>query len=182
MTRQAKILLWASNLWIFADGMMGPLFAVFTERIGGSVLDISWSWALYLGVTGVGVIIVGRLSDVLYRGKERLVVAGYALTALFTFSYLLVQTPWNLMFVQAGLGIALALANPTWYALYHRYTPRHESGYLWGLSDGTGKILTAAAILFGGFLVQRFSFEALFIIMGMIQILATVYLAKLLKK
>ena len=160
---------------------MGPLFAVFTERIGGSVLDISWSWALYLGVTGVGVIIVGRLSDILPHGKERLAVAGYALTALFTFTYLLVQTPWHLFFVQTGLGIALALANPTWYALYHRYTTRKESGYAWGLSDGTGKILTAGAILLGGFIVQRFSFEVLFIIMGIIQIMATLYLAKLLK-
>jgi MFS family permease len=181
MMRQAKILLWASNLWIFADGMLGPLFAVFTERIGGSVLAISWSWALYLGVTGIGVIIVGRLSDSMHRGKERLAVAGYGLTAVFTLSYLLVRTPMHLLLVQCGLGLALALANPTWYALYHRYTPRKESGYLWGLSDGTGKILTAIAILLGGFIVQRFSFEALFITMAIVQVAATIYLAKLLR-
>lgn len=160
---------------------MGPLFAIFTERIGGSVLDISWAWAVYLGVTGIGVIIVGHLSDVLHRGKERLVIAGYVLNAIVTLSYLFIDSPTQLFLGQAGLGIALALANPTWYALYDRHAPRHATGLFWGLADGQGKIFSALAILAGGFIVQRFSFEALFLTMGVIQLIATLYLARLLK-
>ena len=182
MSSKVSILLWTSNLWIFADGMMGPLFAIFTERIGGSVLDISWAWATFLGITGVGVIVVGHLSDKIHRGKERLVVAGYGLTALFTLSYLLVQTPVHLFLVQAGLGVAVSLANPTWYALYNRYAPRHAAGLFWGLADGQGKIFSAVAILAGGLIVEWFSFDVLFLLMGLIQLVATFYLAKLLKK
>jgi MFS family permease len=181
VNRKIKILLITNNLWIFAEGMMGPLFAIFTERIGGSVLDISWSWAVYLGVTGVGVIFVGHLSDIIPRGKERLVVVGYALNALVTLCYIFVHSPAQLLLAQAGLGIALALANPTWYALYDRHAPRHATGFFWGLADGQGKIFSAIAILVGGFIVQRFSFEALFLTMGLIQLIATLYLAKLLK-
>lgn len=162
--------------------MLGPLFAVFTEKIGGSILDISWAWAIYLGITGIGVIIIGRISDKLRRGKEKLMIIGYGLTALFTFSYLLVSTPLHLFLVQAGLGIALAFANPTWYALYAKHSPGiRSSGYFWGLADGQGRIFTAIAILLGGFIVQRVSFEALFITMGLIQVAATLYLAKLLR-
>src|SRR3989338_201576 len=106
MNDKEKILLYSSNLWSFANGMLGPLLAVFTEKIGGSILDISWAWAIYLIVTGVCVIGIGKLSD--HHSKEKIMIAGYALTTVFTFSYLLVQTPMHLFIVQAGLGFALA--------------------------------------------------------------------------
>lgn len=177
MTREGKILRWSSNLWNFADGMFGPLLAVFTERIGGNILDISAAWATYLIVTGIFVILVGRISDRV--GKEFIMIAGYALTAVFTFGYLLVETQIHLLLVQAGLGFALALSNPTWFALYDRYSGDREDGYVWGLSDGQAKIATGIAIVIGGFIVNRFSFAALFLTMGTLQVLATLLQARI---
>lgn len=167
-------------MWNFSDGMFGPLIAIFTERIGGSILDISWAWAIYLIVTGVFVILIGRYSD--RHSKEKIMISGYALTALFTFGYLLVQTPTHLFIIQAGLGFALALCNPTWYALYDKYSSQKSAGLIWGLADGEAKILTGIAIIIGGFIVKTFSFEVLFITMGSLQILATLYQMKILKK
>lgn len=180
MKPKEKILLYSSNIWNFADGMFGPLLAVFTEKIGGSVLDVSWAWAIYLIVTGIGVIFVGKYSD--HHSKEKIMLAGYILTTIFTFGYLLVQTPWHLFIIQAGLGVALALSNPTWYALYDQYSSPKSTGAIWGLADGEAKIMTGIAILAGGFVVSFFSFQTLFILMGFLQILATLYEAKIFKK
>jgi len=179
MNKKEKTLLYGSNIWNFADGMLGPLFAVFAERIGGNILDISWAWATYLIVTGVFVIIIGKYSD--RHSKEKIMIAGYALTAVFTFSYLLVQSPAHLFLVQAGLGIALALCNPTWYALYDRNSSNRSGGYIWGLADGEAKIMTGLAIILGGLIVNFFSFEMLFIVMGSVQILATIYQSRILR-
>jgi hypothetical protein len=44
--------------------------------------------------------------------KSKVMVAGYALNALFTFGYLFVSSPWHLFFVQAGLGVAEAIGTP----------------------------------------------------------------------
>jgi MFS family permease len=180
MSEPGRILLWGSNLWLFADGMLGPLFAVFSQKVGGNVLDISWAWAVYIGVTGVFVIIVGSVSDRV--SKEKLLVAGYALTAVFTFCYLLVSKPIHLLLVQAGLGLALGLSNPTWFALYDLHTHPEHKGFFWGLEDGMGKMITALSILIGGVIVRYGSFRMLFIIMGTIQALAALYQAQLLKK
>lgn len=180
MNDKEKILLYSSNIWNFASGMFGPLLAVFTERIGGSVLDISWAWAIYLIVTGSFVILIGRYSD--HHSKEKIMIGGYALTALFTFGYLLVQTPAHLFAIQAGLGFALALCNPTWYALYDKYSSQKSAGMIWGLADGEAKILTGVAIVIGGFIVNTFSFETLFIVMGILQTAATLYQMKILRK
>jgi MFS family permease len=175
--RKYKILLYSNNLWNFADGMLGPLFAVFTEKIGGNVLDISWAWAIYLFVTGVLIIFVGKISDRV--SKKKLMIAGYALTAVFTFSYLLVTQPWHLFLVQAGLGVAIALCNPPWYALYAKYSDNNNPGYAWGLQDGEAKIMTGLAVIIGGAIVYYFSFAALFIVMGIIETVTAIYLIQI---
>ncbi len=181
INRNIKVLIYGSNIWALGEGMLGPLFAVFTERIGGDILDISWAWASYLIVTGVLHIIIGRLMDE-KNNKAKIMVIGYALNALFTFGYLLVSSMWHLFIVQIGLGIAAALATPTWDALFARYEDKKHDTFEWGLVVGEGKIITGVALVTGGFIVSYFSFSALFITMGLIQVIATLYQAKILRK
>lgn len=170
----------ASNLWYLAEGMFGPLFAVFAERIGGDVLDISWAWAVYLIVAGFGLIVVGEISDRWFN-KETLMLWGYVLNTILTFAYLLVEQPWHLFVVQAGLAIALALATPTWDALYAMYETKKDAGLLWGLSEGQASIMTGIALIIGGYVVELGSFEILFITMGCIQVISTLYAFKILR-
>jgi len=160
--------------------MLGPLFAIFGERIGGSVLDISAAWAIYLIIIGVLVILVGKWSDKI--GKERLMIAGYVLNTLFTFGYLLVSSPARLFVVQAGLGVASALAIPTWLSLYAKYEDRKSDGFTWGLGAGVDRIVMGIALVIGGLIVTYFSFTFLFVLMGSVQVVATLYILQILKK
>jgi MFS family permease len=186
LTRPGKeqVLLWSSNLWALGEGMFGPLFAVFAQRIGGNIFDITWAWAIYLGMTGILTIVAGHVSDRIWQwcGRERLMVAGYGLNALCTFGYVWVDTTTGLFIVQAGLGVALALSNPTWSALFARYSPGEEkAGKSWGLVAGGQRLTLAVAIVVGGYIVNTFSFDALFITMGIVQVIATLYLAPMLR-
>ena len=54
-------LLFASGLWFFGEGLLGPLFAVFSQKIGGDILDITWAWSVYLILSGTLYIVFGRL-------------------------------------------------------------------------------------------------------------------------
>ena len=161
--------------------MLGPLFAVFSQRVGGSILDITWAWAAYLAVTGVLTIWVGKIA-----GKkiapEKLLIAGYIVNTLFTFAYLLVSAPWHLLLVQIGLGMAAALSVPTWSALYSESGGNHEASYLWSLPSGQYYLVTAAAVILGGLIVTYTSFPMLFLVMGTIQIFATLYQARILRR
>lgn len=179
LSKEAKILLLGSGIWYLGEGLFGPLIAVFTERIGGTILDISWAWAAYLIFYGLLSIIFGRLSDT-YINKEKMMVLGYALNAVFTFGYLLVSTPISLFIVQAGLGIAAALATPTWNALFDEFSDNAVDGTAWGISEGMANIVTGISIVIGGLVVSYYSFNTLFIAMGIIQILATILQAKIL--
>lgn len=160
--------------------MLGPLFAVFAQRIGGNILDITGAWAVYLAATGILMIYIGRIA-----GKkialEKLLLAGYALNALFTFGYLFVSSPSHLLLVQFGLGVAAALAVPPWSALYATSEKRDHAAYVWGLVSGMYYVVTAVAVILGGLIVNYFSFTTLFFTMGLIQIAATLYQARILR-
>ncbi len=145
------------------------------------MLDVTWAWATYLIVTGIFVIIFGKISKRL--GVRRLLVAGYYLNALFTFGYLLVDSQMGLLLIQAGLGLAAAMATPTWDALYsssQENTEEEEKSFIWGLADGQASIFTGLAVIAGGLIVSNSSFQTLFIIMGTIQIIAALYQTKIL--
>jgi MFS family permease len=184
MKREAKILLIADNIWLFGEGMLGPLLAVFAQRIGGDILQITWAWATYLMVQGVLAIFIGRYFDRLKRksSKEALMLIGFIINAVFTFGYIFVHSTFSLLLVEVGLGVAAALATPTWDALYAMHTEeRKNEGLSWGLEDGLSQISTGLAIVVGGFIVSRGSFNLLFVTMGILQIIATIVQFRILR-
>ncbi|MBI3719941.1 MAG: MFS transporter [Sphingobacteriales bacterium] len=181
LSRPTKILLMGANIWYFGEGMLGPLFAVFAEKVGGDILDITWAWATYLALTGICYIIIGKLING-KPYKEKVMVAGYALNALFTFCYLFVSDSWHLFIVQAGLGTAEAIGTPAWDALYAKNVDDEHDTYAWGLSSGQSQIVTGAAIVVGGLIAHYVSFNALFITMGIIQSIAAIVQSQILRK
>lgn len=179
LKKGTKVLLIGAAFWYFGEGMFGPLLAVFAEQVGGSLFDVSWAWSAYLLMYGVLSIFIGLLSDIVKSGKEKMMVLGYGLNAVFTFGYLFVDNTFDLLLVQAGLGVAAALATPTWNALYDEFSAKNLNGRAWGASEGMASIITALSIVIGAYIVTYSSFETLFIAMGVIQVAATLYQAKI---
>jgi MFS family permease len=179
MGKQARILIIGAGIWYVGEGLFGPLLAIFSEEIGGTILDLSWAWAAYLIVYGLLSILFGRLSDT-KLDKGKLMVYGYGLNALFTFGYLFVDSSTGLLIVQAGLGVAAAMATPTWNALFDESTKAGVDGTSWGIYEGVESIITGITIVIGGLIVSYLSFQTLFFIMGVIQIIATIYQARIL--
>ena len=181
-SRNGLILRQSNNLWYFAEGMFGPLLAVFAERIGGDLLDITWAWAIYLVVTGVLNILVGKLCDLKVFDTAKVMLIGYFINAVAVFGFLLVHNATDLFVVQAGIGLGTALATPTWDALYSKYeNPKHFI-HSWGLAKGQAEIFMGIAIIIGGLIVKEWGFNFLFITMGSIHLIATFYQARILRK
>ena len=179
LTKSTKILLIASSLWYFGEGLFGPLFAIYAEKIGGDLLDITWAWAFYLVTTGVFYFIIGKY----YNNspyKKHVMIAGYALNALLTFCYLFVSNPRELFILQIGLGFAEALSAPIWDALFASNMEDTEDTFHWSLATGHTHFVSGIAIAIGGLIANYISFDALFLTMGIIQVIATLVQAKLL--
>ncbi|HLP79150.1 MAG TPA: MFS transporter [Acidobacteriota bacterium] len=180
MNSNIKILLIASYIWYFGEGLFGPLYAIFTQQLGGDLLDITGAFSTYLIVTGILSILIGRVSDKV--SKYKLMMSGYIINTLATFGYLFVDSTLKLIIVQIALGIATALATPTWNALFAANIDKKSVGEEYGLSDGGPRIIFGIAVLCGGFIVTYYSFTILFIIMGCVQTVSTIAQACILKK
>jgi len=181
LKKKIKILLYGTVIWSLGEGMFGPIFAVFAKKIGGDILDVAWAWALYLIVTGALVMIVGKMSDT-WRNKEKLMIIGFSINTILTFGYIFVSSPMHLFAIQIGLGVGNALFEPTWDALFDRADENEKrEGFLWGLMLGEKEIILGIAVIIGGMIVTYFSFNALFITMGIIQLIATVYQTRIFK-
>lgn len=161
-------------------GMFGPLFALFTERIGGDIFDVSWVYAVNLALTGAGIVGMGVLTD--RFGHEWPLVVGYALSAIAAFGYIGVHSITSLFAVQLLMSIATVLSTPTWYALYDRYSGDGlRDGYVWGLFSGMAYIVQGMGLLLGGYIVTAYSWNMLFVVMGSVLTLSTLYQAKILR-
>jgi predicted MFS family arabinose efflux permease len=178
MTRPVRLLLIASSLWYLAEGLLGPLFAVFSEQIGGDVLDISAAWATYLIASGIAYPVVGRLLNN-SRWKFRMIAVGYVLNTIFTFSYLLVTDTRQLLIVQVGLGVAEAISTPSWDAFFASNLADTKDTFAWGIANGHTQFISGVAIAIGGLIANFISFQALFFTMGMISLAATVVQVRL---
>lgn len=80
MRREYKILLTASLLANFGDNLIGPFYAVFVEKIGGSILDMGYTVAVFAISAGILTIIVGKISDRI--NKKLITIVGYGFYAL----------------------------------------------------------------------------------------------------
>ena len=178
MNRPTKLLLLASSLWFFSEGLLGPLFAVFSEQIGGDVLDITAAWATYLIVSGVAYPVVGRIFN-RSRWKFRMIAVGYALNTVFTFAYLLVGNTQQLLIVQVGLGLAEAISTPSWDAFFAAQLNEADDTFAWGIASGHTQFISGIAIAIGGLIAEFISFQALFLTMGSISLIATMVQVRL---
>jgi hypothetical protein len=178
LNKTTKILLISSSLWYFGEGLFGPLFAVYAEKIGGDLLDITWAWAAYLIATGIFYVIVGKFINK-SNYKKQVMIFGYGLNALLTFGYIFVHNTQQLFMIQIGLGIAEALSAPIWDSLFAKNLEDNSNTFHWSLANGHPHFVSGIAIAIGGLIANFISFEALFITMGVIQTIATIIQAKI---
>ena len=179
LSKTHKILLLASSLWFFGEGLFGPLFAVFAEKIGGDVLDITWAWSLFLIASGLLYILFGKLLRN-SKYKEEAMVFGYLLNTIFTFGYLFIHNSHQLFLLQFGLALAEAISTPVWDALFAKNLEETDDSLFWGIAGGHSHLVSGIAIAIGGLITYYISFQFLFIIMGSIQLIATILQSRIL--
>ena len=170
MKKGIKFLLIADSLINLVLGMIGPIYAIFVEKIGGDILDASWAYFAYLASSGFIMYLISKWEDHV-KHKEKLVFFGYFLTSLGCLSYIFVFNQLSLLITQVILGIATAFLNPAFDALYSHYILKKEEASDWGSWEALGYIVTAIAALVGGYLATYSNFKFLFVVMFIVSLI-----------
>ncbi len=177
MNNGYKILLTATLLANFGDNLIGPFYAVFVQKIGGSILDMGYSITVFSICAGILMIIVGKISDKI--NKELISILGYSLYALGSILYLLISSPWQLFVLQIVFAVGTACLAAPLSALFAKYIQKGKEGLQWGLEGGGSRIVVGIAVFIGTFIVSQWGFKILFLLMFIIQITAVLIQTKL---
>ncbi len=179
--RALNILVLTNALILIAGAMMGPIYALFVEEIGGSLLDASLTGTVFALAAGITVLIVGRITDKI-KQQRYVVIFGYLMMALGFFLYLFVDSIWFLFIIQIIIGFGEAIYSPAFDAIYSRHTTDHHEGSEWALWESMMYFTTAAGAFVGGLLAYRFGFDTIFVVMTALCLISAAYLALIPKK
>lgn len=173
MKKGLKILLLSDAYINLALGMIGPIYAIFVEQIGGDILDASWAYSAYLFTAGVVMYLLSKWED-RYKHKEKLIVAGYALTSVGCLFYIFVFNQITLLATQVTLGLAIAVLDPAFDSTYSHYITKREEASDWGAWEAMSYVVTAIAAIIGGYVANFLGFKILFIAMFIISLLGVI--------
>jgi MFS family permease len=171
LSPQSRLLLRLSFLTTFAESMLVPIYAAFTEKVGGSILDAGIAFATFSMATGLMVAFIGTRPRFQNHMKSFLVL-GFTVSATCDISYIFVQNRWQLFAAQIIAGAATGLIEPAWDSLFTDDI-EHSSAKHWSIWAGGTHLCAGLAALIGGIIVAYASFTSLFLTMALIDVLAT---------
>ena len=155
--------------------MLGPIYALFVQDIGGDILDAGLAAGMFTATAGIVVFFSGRLSDRI-KESELVVALGYAIMGTGFFLYTQVETLLSLLLVQALIGLGEAVYSPSFDALYSKHLDPRHSGSQWGTWESMNYFALAVGALVGSSVASLFGFPALFVLMGALAFASAAYI------
>lgn len=173
-----KILLSTNAMILMAAAMVGPIYALFVEKVGGDLMDASIAGGIFAFVAGIVTLLSGKYSDKI-KENELIIVLGYTIVGVGFILYFWVSSVIFLFIVQAIIGLGEAIYSPAFDAVYSKHLDGHKSGTQWGAWESMYYFTTALGAIIGGALVTIFGFQVLFIIMAVLCFGSALYIYSL---
>lgn len=181
LNKPLRILLITNSLVLLAGGMIGPIYALFVENIGGDLLDASFAGGIFALAAGITTFLSGKIADH-KKHKEKIVIFGYLVMGTGFMLYTLVDSIWMLFLVQVVIGFGEAIYLPAFDAVYSEHLDHHKEGQQWGAWESMYYFVTAFGAALGGYIVVYLGFNAMFFLMALLCLGSALYIFRLPKK
>ena len=178
LNRALKILIITNSLVLVAAAMLGPIYALFVEKIGGSLMDASLTGGLFALAAGVTTLISGKYADKI-KSNELIMVGGYVIVGIGFLLYTFVNSIIFLFAVQILIGFGEAVYWPVFDTLYSKHITKRKAGREWGVWESMSYFTFAFGAIVGGFIVVKLGFNIMFIIMAALCFISAIYVYRL---
>ena len=171
------ILILSDFLLFFAFGLLSPIFAIFIEKQieGGSLKVIGLATTLYWAVRALTSVPLSRHMDRTdgERDEFHWMFWGTILLSLVPFFYVLSTKPWHIYVLQIIYGVGHTMAVPAWRIIFTNHLDKGKTGYNWSIEDVAVGLAIAVSAYIGAFLADKFGFDTLFYIVGILGLLGS---------
>lgn len=172
-----KILTYSDVLILSGWGLVYPIFAVFiTDQIKGGNLElVGLTTAVFLIIKSFLQIPIAKFIDQNKGEIDDLVVMalGTLIISLVPFLFVFAKDSIHVLIIQIFHGFGGALVTPGWCAIFTRHIDRKLEAQEWSIYNSMTSLGAAFSGALGGFLAERFGFQWLFIVVGIICIAGT---------
>lgn len=181
ITQFNPIILTLVTIDFFVNGAMGlvaPFFAVFvTQSITGGLLEsVGFAAAIFWMTKSILQLPISWRLDATKGERDEFwaFFAGYIAIAFVPLFYAIATSIEQVYIIQAFFGTAAAVATPAWNSIFTRHLDRKRISFEWSLwgvfSVG---IATTVAAAVGGVAVERYGFDAIFVLASVIMFLSS---------
>lgn len=161
-------------------GLFNPIFAIFiVEKIqGGNAFVVGMAIAIYWIVKSLLRVPIGIFLDSLpgERDDYFFSVSGLFIVALIPFGYYFSTMPWHIYLLQAIHGVAMAVSLSGWHAVFTRHIDKGREATEWGIEATTYGFGIGISGVVGGWLVTKFGFEPVLIMVGIMGLIGATIL------
>lgn len=182
MTRKLifRVLLVENMLFEFGAGLYGPIYALYVEDIGGTILTAGIAWSIFLISLGLFGFVVSRFIDS-FSIKKVTIITSFLHAALI-FCYIFVSTVPQLYLLQFLIGIVGAINFPVWDAWFTHVQEGEKRGGSFALMHATNNLGRGLAALIGSSIAFLLGFKMLFLFSSVVVLISTLLLVNLKEK
>lgn len=157
-------------------GLLGPVFAIFivqnvaVSNIAHAAQVAGFASLTYWFVKSCLQIPIGRYLDKNHGEQDDFwfMFIGTFLNAFVPFGYMISSEPWHIYAFQILHAIAMAMAVPSWAAIFTRHIDKGDEAYEWGVRSTSLGFAAGIAGATGGIMVALFGFKIVFILVGVL--------------
>lgn len=167
-------LLFGNSLILVAGAMLGPIYAVFVQDLGGNLLNAGMTAGLLALTSGITAFVAGKFTDKIKR-TSNILLLGYVLSGVVYLLYIPVNSIWQLYIVQIINGLVITIPAPAFDKLYALHLNKKSTGSEYGEWEATWYISYGIGAIMGGSIASVFGFKAVFIVMSALCFLSACY-------
>jgi len=166
-----KTLFIYNSIFVFANNLIGPLFALYLQGFHANPITISITWAVFIFFSSLFSYIFSRFGDKIPE-QEYALMAGFLIRAIVWFLYIFTNSISMIIVLQVVLGLGEALGSPSFDTILAKHLDDGHQMAQYSTWRVISNLAIAAATVAGGFVVSYLGFQTLFIIMSILGLFA----------
>jgi len=161
-----RVLVASYSMSLFSEWVITPIYAIFVQWIGGSLIDASWAVAIFLITQWVLTMIIHRRKHT-YKQEQILLIVWRLLRTAWICTYLIVGWIWTLFLAQFLMGVGNAFGEPLFDKALATHTDRWKEEYERSVFESAKSIVEWISWVIGAAIASWFGFRRVVIIMAL---------------
>lgn len=175
-----------SLLFFYSLGLnaLTPLWAHFTEHIGGDIRSSGYALSSFFFSFGIASLFTSKI-EAKYPHYKMYISAAYLILCLTSLSYFIIDKTYELYVIQCVIGIACSLLGPAFDTIFGNNLKPGKEAKGWGLYISVTCLAIGSSTLIGAQLMHYLSYEAVFtfmLFMNVSGLIGSLFLPKELNK